>query len=108
MLGAKADVLQNIFGDIQCRLKKASESTRHRYNLGRRDDAYRLHQQVWQKNYVLSNAVNQFTAKLAPKFVGPFQVSKVVSPWTYELVDSSGRNQGVWHAKDLKSHPPDR
>lgn len=104
---ARADVLQQIFGDIQRRLKKAYESSRHRYNLRRRDDAYRLHQQVWRKNYVLSNAANQFTAKLAPKFVGPFQISKVVSPWTYELSDSAGCRQGVWHAKDLKSHPPD-
>ncbi|KAJ8978151.1 hypothetical protein NQ317_016854 [Molorchus minor] len=62
---------------------------------------------VWRRNYVLSDKAQYFTAKLAPKYLGPFKVYKRLSPWTYELRDSDGKYCGTWHAKDLKAHPPD-
>ncbi|KAJ8969833.1 hypothetical protein NQ317_012687 [Molorchus minor] len=49
---------------------------------------------------------HQFTAKLAPKYIGPCTVTNIVSPWTYELEDSAGK-RSIWHAKDIKTHPPD-
>lgn len=36
-----------------------------------------------------------------------YVISKVLSPWAYELEDANGRNIGVWHAKDHKAHPPE-
>lgn len=105
--GAISEALHRVFKDVQTRLAKAYEVSKKAYNLRRRDDRFQLHQQVWRRNYVLSDASKKFTAKLAPKFVGPFKISRVLSPWTYELTDSSNRCLGTWHAKDLKAHPPD-
>jgi transposase InsO family protein len=99
--------LRQLYADVRKRLHEAYERSRHQYNLRRRDVRYALGQKVWKRNYVLSNAANFFAAKLAPRFAGPFIVSHIVSPWTYRLVDDCGRDLGIWHAKDLKAHPPD-
>ncbi|KAJ8964168.1 hypothetical protein NQ317_016442 [Molorchus minor] len=69
----------------------------------RRNEQFLVDQPVWRRNFALSNAANFFTSKLAPKFVGPFYISKCLSPWTYELRDKNGISKGVWNAKDLKS-----
>ncbi|KAJ8978749.1 hypothetical protein NQ317_015659 [Molorchus minor] len=77
------------------------------YDLRRRETQFLKNELVWRRNYVLSDKAQFYTAKLAPKFVGPFTIAKRLSPWTYELKDSKDKSCGVWHAKDLKAHPPD-
>ncbi|KAJ8978841.1 hypothetical protein NQ317_012045 [Molorchus minor] len=104
---AMSEAIRKVFSDVQKRLSEAYVRSRHAYNLRRRDDRFQLRQSVWKRNYVLSDATKKFTAKLAPKFSGPFTITRVLSPWTYELTDSAGRCIGTWHAKDLKAHPPD-
>lgn len=99
--------LCKVFSDIRKKLTRAYEKSSHTYNLRRRDGRLLLHQKVWKRNYQLSDAAKNFTAKLAHKFSGPYTISKVVSPWTYELIDSNGRNLGIWNTKDLKAHPPE-
>lgn len=99
--------LAQLFGDVHKRLTQAYEKARPAYNLRRREDRFVIDQKVWKKDYHLSDATKHFTAKLAPKFSGPFTVSRIISPWTYELKDRNGRLIGTWHTKDLKAHPPD-
>lgn len=89
--------------DIAKRLAKTSEKMTSRYNLRRRDVEYIVGQEVYKRNYVLSDASKYYNAKLAPKFTGPFIIHKRLSPWTYELKDLSGNPKGVWNVKDLKS-----
>lgn len=103
----KRDALRQLYQDVQKRLKKAYERSRHTYNLRRRDEKFIIGQRVWKRNFVLSDAARHFTSKLASKFSGPFIISKIMSPYTYELKDENNRPLGVWHAKDLKAHPPD-
>lgn len=100
-------VLHQLYQDVQKRLKKAYERSRNVYNLRKRDEKFSQNQKVWKRNFAISDASKHFTSKLAPKFTGPFTISRVLSPYTYELVDNHGRQHGVWHAKDLKAHPPD-
>lgn len=107
VLQRRAVGFQRLFEDIRSRLKNAYEQSRSNYDLRRRDDQFQVNQLVWRRNHVLSDASKYFTAKLAPRYVGPFRISKRLSPWTYELEGKNGEAQGVWHAKDLKSHPPD-
>lgn len=104
---ARAQALTQVFSDVQKRLAQAYERTKKVYNLRRRSEKFQLGQKVWKKNYVISDATKNFSAKLAPKFTGPFAIARILSPWSYELTELSGRNIGVWHAKDLKAHPPD-
>lgn len=104
---SRSEALDRVYKDVTTRLARSYEQNRKVYNLRHRDEQFRVDQLVWRKNYVLSDAAKYFTAKLAPRFIGPFTIAKRVSPWTYELRDSDGNSVGTWHAKDLKAHPPD-
>lgn len=69
--------------------------------------SYNIGSRVYRKNYTLSDASKDYSAKLAPKFVGPFIVSRKTSPWMYELTDLEGKWRGLWHVKDLRPGPLD-
>lgn len=104
---SRNDTFRKMFEDVRRRLEVAGQKSTDRYNLRRRHVEYLPNQLVWRKNYVLSDAAKYFSHKLAPKYVGPFQIHKRISPWTYELRDSLGALKGVWHVKDLKPAPDD-
>lgn len=99
--------LTTLFQDVRERLLKAYEKTRVPYNLRHRNETFGMGQLVWKRNFALSDASKNITAKLLPKFMGPFKIIRIVSPWSYELEDNHHKSVGVWNAKDLKSHPPD-
>lgn len=99
---------QKIFSELKARLKSAAGKNAHYYNLRRRNEEFMVHQPVYRRNFVLSDASKHFTKKLAPKWIGPFIVAKKLSPWTYRLHDNVGNDKGVWHVKDLKSDPTEK
>lgn len=101
----RSEALLEVFRDTRRQLKIAFENSKRRYNLRRRHDKFMLQQKVWKRKYALSDASKGITAKLIPKFEGPFTISKILSPWSYELVDQNGNSKGVWHIKDIKAHP---
>lgn len=103
----KAELLKAIFKDVRQRLDKAHERSKTTYNLRHRPVQFNEGDKVYRKNHVLSDAANYITAKLAEKYVGPFTILKKLSSTTYELIDETNRNRGVFHVKDLKAHPPD-
>lgn len=97
---------KKMFGDVRKRLEDAGKKSCARYNLRRRYEQYKPGELVWKKNYTLSNAANYYSAKLAPKYVGPYYIHEKVSPWTYILRDRDDKLlKGTWHIKDLKSAP---
>ena len=106
-LVTRSQNFQEIYSDIKRKLNAAYVKSKHYYDLRRRVATFQVGDAVWRKNYVLSNASRYFSAKLAPKFIGPFYVKRKVSYQTYELSDSSGESRGIWHAKDLKYHNTD-
>lgn len=78
------------------------------YDLRKRPANFQVGQSVWRRNYVLSNAANYITAKLSPKFIGPFIIKKKLGLCTYELMDPETNTfKGTWHAKDLRPNPDD-
>ena len=93
--------LPKLYEDVRKRLKSAYDRNAKTYNLRRREQRFNVGDKVWKKNYVLSKAVNDFSAKLAPKYV-PCTVCKVISPLVYKLNDDKGNDIGNWHTKDLK------
>ncbi|KAJ8940177.1 hypothetical protein NQ314_010802 [Rhamnusium bicolor] len=101
----RSEAFRRLYAEVKQRLKKASEKNKRYYDLRHRDVTYEIGSRVYRKNFVLSDAAQHFSSKLAPKYVGPFIVAKKVSPWTYELKDVDGRFRGTWHAKDLKPSP---
>lgn len=99
--------LKNVFADVRRRLERAAKRAKSRYDLRRRPTSYAIGSQVYRRNYALSNAAQNITAKLLPKYLGPFIIKRKLSPLSYELADKDGRSKGIWHVKDLKAHPPE-
>ncbi|KAK3928619.1 Exodeoxyribonuclease [Frankliniella fusca] len=59
-------------------------------------------QTVYRKNYTQSKAGKYYSSKLAPKFIGPFKISKKVGYKAYLLESPGGTKDGPWHVSDLK------
>lgn len=95
---------RKMFTDIEHKLQVAHERNRNNYNLRRREVQYDVGQYVWKRNKVLSDATKDFSAKLAPKYMGPFRVRRKIGYLTYELVDENERSVGKWHVQDLKPY----
>ena len=85
-------------------LEQAYKKSKHNYNLRRRELKFEKGDKVMRKNYVISAAWKQMSAGLAPKFIGPFEIARVVSHNVYELKDLKGKLVGKWHVKDLKPY----
>jgi len=45
---------------------------------------------VWKRLYPLSNKREAFNAKLAPKYVGPLEARKILSPVVVDFRDERG------------------
>lgn len=98
----RATGFKKLFEEVRERIRKSSDRNRKYYNLRRRPVELNVGQKVWKKNFPQSDATKNFSAKLAPKYIGPFIIYKKLSPWTYELRKEDGSPQGIWNAKDLK------
>lgn len=55
---------------------------------------------VWKREYSLSNKAVAFNAKLAPKFRGPLEVRRIISP--IDLRNKSGWWTRHIHIQDMK------
>lgn len=97
--------LTDIYADVKKRMKTAYENSAQRYNLRRRPLQFNVGQHVYKRNFVLSDAGKKFTAKLAPKYVGPFLIKRKLSPLVYELENARKKSIGHWHVTDLKPTP---
>lgn len=93
---------QKLFETVKSRLKKAQEKHKKAYNLRRRPVQYHVGDRVWRKNKVQSDAIKNITAKLCPKYIGPYTVKMKIGNCSYELIDDNGISTGVWHVQDLK------
>lgn len=96
-----------LYKDVKKSLDKAHQRSKIRYNLRHRPIQFSVGSKVYRKNYVISSAVDNFNAKLAPHYCGPFTVKRKIGSQTYQLVDENNRDKGIWHVKDLKAHPPE-
>jgi hypothetical protein len=104
---AEADRLKElprIFREVKDRLARAHRANAQRYNLRRRPQDFNVGDIVWKRNFALSDATANFSAKLAPKFTGPYKVKKKVSTLIYELEDQNCKDVGRWHVVDLKPY----
>lgn len=101
-----AQEVPKIYDDVRRKLKNAYLKNSHNYNLRRRSQVFKLGDKVWKRNYVLSKAISDFSAKLAPRYI-PCTVTKVISPLVYELTAEDGNKLGRWHTKDLKPNHTD-
>lgn len=93
--------LKDIFDNVRQKLHSAYIRGAKTYNLRRRDIEFHVGDRVWRRNKVLSNAANNFSAKLAPKYILSVVKTKH-SKLAYELCNEDGSKAGRWHIRFLK------
>ena len=89
-------------------IDKARMIQMRQYNRGKRDVRFQLGDLVLRKTHVLSNAAQRFSAKLAPRYEGPFEIIKILSPTVYELGMGASRRGTKVHVSELKKYIPPR
>lgn len=94
--------LPAIYDLVHTHLDCANRRQARYYNKNRRNIAFKVGDLVVRRNRVLSSAVDQFAAKLAPKFTGPCRIEKIISPVVYELKDVENNRVSKVHIADLK------
>lgn len=87
--------------DVSYRMYKAYLKNKKYYDSNKIKLSYNVGDIVYKRNYVNSSAIDNFSAKLAPRFVRCVVKSKV-SDLIYVLADETGKEMGVWHIKDIK------
>ncbi|KAH8367505.1 hypothetical protein KR084_009598 [Drosophila pseudotakahashii] len=102
MAGMKtADKLRVIQEKVRKNLETAYDRSRQRYDQRARNFLVKPGQEVYRRNFVLSDFGKSFNAKFARKFLKA-RVVKAVGNNAYELEDLQGRHLGVYHAKDIR------
>jgi len=72
--------LEEAFEVVRITQARAFYKQQTYYNLCRRDWKPRIGEFLWKRDYPLSNKAAGFNAKLAPRFVGPLEVRRIISP----------------------------
>ena len=92
---------------VKRHIDKEREKQTVRYNRGKRATFF-SRDLVLRRTHKLSSAVNQFNAKLAAKYDGPYKIVEVLSPSVYVLEQGSSDARKVLkvHVSDLKRYVP--
>ncbi|KAH8298300.1 hypothetical protein KR059_011902 [Drosophila kikkawai] len=96
-----ADKLRVVQEKVRRSLETAYDHSRQRYDQRARVFTAKPGQEVYRRNFVLSDFGKQFNAKFAKKFLKA-RVVKAVGNNAYELEDLQGRSLGIYHAKDIR------
>ena len=93
--------LQCLRNHIRDNILKANEKSAKMYNTRTKKVKYLPGQEVYRRNFILSDSTKYLSAKLSPKYV-KCRISKQVGNQMYELENLAGKKIGISHAKDLK------
>lgn len=108
--GNCADTLK-VWKDVRDNLKKAHEKVRKTYNTGRYPHTFEVGHLVWCKNHPQSSAVKKLSAKMLPRWNGPYYILQFLTPVTVKLVDPDThafvRKSHVSHLKPYTNVYPD-
>lgn len=89
---------------VRINLARGFQRQERHYNLRRRDRRPQVGDQVWKREHPLSSKEHAFNAKLAPRFVGPLKIRRIISPVVFDLTDVHRK----WHRhvriKDIKKN----
>lgn len=100
----RAAELREIFAIVRRNIAKASQDQCAHYNLRRRPWRSKIGDLVLHRQHHLSKAGEQFTAKLSPKFEGPYQIIAFASPVIVKLLGTSKNDIRTAHIQDVKPY----
>lgn len=92
--------LTEITNDITKRMLKAYNANKKYYDKDKTKFSFKEGDVVYRKNFALSDASKNFSAKLAPKYLR-CTIKEKLSDLAYKLEDEKGHT-GVFHIKDIK------
>ncbi|XP_011165201.1 uncharacterized protein LOC105199700 [Solenopsis invicta] len=98
--------LQDAFEIVRIQLARAFQRQGKYYNLRRREWRPQVGEWVWKREHPLSRRADAFNAKLAPKFLGPLQVRRIILPVIVDLRSAGGKWYRHVHIQELKPTPP--
>lgn len=85
--------LKNVQALVESNLERAKRKQAHNYNKHRRHVTYQEKDRVWMKAHPMSKASKNYTAKLAPRWIGPYRVVEQTGPVNYRIVlEDTGRD----------------
>lgn len=85
---------------VQENLAKTHDTNKKRYDTRAKTITFNIDDEVWRKNFVLSDAQKGFTKKFARKFIKA-RIRKVLGNNRYEIEDAKGAYVGVFHGQHL-------
>lgn len=83
---------------------KAFQKQSRYYNKHHRDVTYCIGDLVLSRCRILSSKSKNIASKLNPKYVGPYKVTRILSPTVVELCDLSLNKLGKFHVQDIKPY----
>ena len=84
-------------------IQKAKTRQKLNYDRYRREQVFEEKDRVWLKTHPYSKADKSFMAKLAPRWKGPYRVTRRTGPLNYEIVlEDSGEDLRVANVAQLK------
>lgn len=95
--------LEEAYELVRVHLARAFEKQKKHYDLRRRVWKPKKGNWLWRKTHLLSRKADSFNAKLAPKYSGPYEVRRVISPVIVDLRSKRGKWLRHIHIQDLKS-----
>lgn len=96
------EFLEIVRENVREKLHKCYETNAKRYNQRCRPTKFRVGQEIFRRNFQLSDFAKQISAKLCKKFI-KCRVSRAVGNCLYEVENLQGKPVGVFHAKDLRA-----
>ena len=83
--------IRDVWNRVRRNLSRAHAHQKRNYDKLRLPNPFKTGDQVFLVNHPLSKAVNKFSAKLAPRFQGPYVIDSWSSPVTVSLKDATGK-----------------
>jgi len=88
---------------VRVQLAQAFHRQKRHYNRRRRPWKPSVGEWVWERDHPLSKKSAAYNAKLAPKFSGPYEIRRIVSPVIMDLRSKRGKWIRHVHIQDMKA-----
>ena len=99
--------LHDLKAHVDKNLTKARVKQKRNYDRRRRELQFQVRDRVWLRTHPYSKKEKFFTAKLAPKWQGPYRIVEQLGPLNYRAVkEDTGEDMRVVHVSRLKACYP--
>lgn len=97
------DKIQFIHEKLKENLEKSHKLYEKQYNLRSKPVTFKVGQEVYKRNFILSNKTKNINSKFCQKFI-KCRIRAIVGSNRYELEDQAGKKSlGIFHAKDIRA-----